>query len=139
MKLKDRMNLLKFKLLAHRRTISPKGDYYIHYIIDKYVNATKPDDYIEAYEQMISKHEKHTKNTEIFQLFLSEENDENIDAKIHFLAANIALAMVFMSIQESEITKYLDLITNPSAKEFINRISHPDKKWPKGVKNNGEV
>ena len=127
MNIKDIFKIIKFKRIAHKKYVTPKGECYINYIIDKYINATKPDNYIEAYETMITKHEGSVKEVEILNKFLNSYTEETPEL-VHFLAANIALAMILISLHESEVQKYLNLITNPKARYTIDRMCHPDKR-----------
>ena len=48
----------KRRLNKYRNThyISDRGTMVLNYILNKYVNGTKPKDYIEAYEETIIKH-----------------------------------------------------------------------------------
>ena len=122
---------IKFKRRAHRFEASARGDCYLRYIIDKYINGEKPDDYIEAYEQVITKREKQVRDIAIFKdLYTNSDGTEN-EFMIHFLAANLAAAFVLMAIKEEEVQKYLNLIKHDNARNFIQMLSHPDKKYKK--------
>jgi len=53
---------LKFKIflkIYHKtHVISSKGEMIMYYILNKYINGIKPDDYIEYYETAIAEHIK---------------------------------------------------------------------------------
>lgn len=119
---------LRFPFLAHRREISLKGEYYANYIINKYINQTNPEDYIENYEEMITRNEDRVRKMNIFDALYKSPEGEEDNEMLHFLAANFALGFLLMSIIEKETQKYLDMITDPRARHFINVICHPNKK-----------
>jgi len=43
----------KFFLLTHEYRITARGEAILNYILNKYINATKSDDFIENYEDII--------------------------------------------------------------------------------------
>ena len=127
MTLKERIKLIKFKFIAHKHFITAKGDCYINYIINKYINCTKPDDYIESYEKAIGLREEQVMEIKQFEIFYKNEDGSINEGMVHFLAANMALAMLLISLKEEQVQKYLNLITNPQAKKVIDAMAHPDK------------
>lgn len=52
-KIKDWWERRKLEKYRNTHYISPKGEMILNYILNKYVNATKPADYIEDYESRI--------------------------------------------------------------------------------------
>ena len=120
---KSLIKKIKFRILTHRFEMSPKGEYFARYIIGKYINEDRTDN-IEEYERMISMNENRVRKMRAFDAFtLNEDGTENPD-RLHFAAANIALVILFISLKESEIQKYINLITNEKAKKFIIELSH---------------
>ena len=88
MNYKEKIKSLLYKIfpsLEPRYGMTIKGDYLLRYIINKYFNKTKPNDYIEEYEKIISNFEKYLDNTE-YEKFYTSENNINYSIK-HFMAA----------------------------------------------------
>lgn len=125
--IKNCFKMFQFKKIAHKCEATEKGDCYIRYIINKYINNTKPDDFIQAYEDMITKREKAVLEHATFRLACTDENGEVSQEKVHFIAANLALGLILISLTEKEVDYYLNLIKNDMARSFIKILAHPDQ------------
>lgn len=127
MKFKEWIKMLKFKHIAHKHTVTYKGQCYIHYIINKYINCTKPEDYIEEYEKMITSREAQTRSIKVFEPVYIKEDGTCDEEMLHFLASIVALAMILISLRKEEVNYYLSLIENQEAKTILKKMAYPDK------------
>ena len=111
---------IKLKLKKHRFEVTPSGDCQIRYIINKYINFTKPDDYIEAYENAICTNEERAFGISIYKK-MSLDNDEKVDpARLHFAAAILSLVMILYAIKNDD--EYYMLINSENDRKMIKKL-----------------
>lgn len=100
---------------------STEGKYLILYIIDKYLNETRPDDHIDKYESVIDQHLIFLENKNFYfnlanLTHYTEEIDQ--DTKRIFAAIYVLIYLIiFMNEEEREF--YLNSIKLSLYKNFI--------------------
>lgn len=115
-----------FYRLFHRSTytMSPSGDCLAHYIINKYINKTELNNYIDHYEQAIYNFEPHILEYDIFNSILDNETEANPGSYkevLHYLAALYAFIVLIYATKDSDKV-YLPLIQDEGLKEMIQYI-----------------
>ena len=123
---------LKLKFLLHiyhkTHSISPKGEMMLYYILNKYINREKPDDYIENYEEEISKCCPTFENAariaiksipEMQELEGTEE--QKITAMSHVFAAFSLFETLMISIHPLLREEWYERIKSPIIRETIRK------------------
>lgn len=114
-----------YRLFHHSTyTMSPSGDCLAHYIINKYINETEPDNYIDHYEQVIYNFEPHILIYDYFNEILESEietNSEKYKEVLHYLAALYTLIVLIYATKDSDKI-YLSLIQDERIREMIQYI-----------------
>ena len=105
--------------------LTEKGRCFIQYLIDKYINSAKPDDYIEAYENAIqNKVSQWREKGEVVIWFLPKdsvpidipEEDLLTFAAMHYITVLLSTG------SKDEQRFYCDQITDNFSKNMISQI-----------------
>ena len=96
--------------------ITPKGDCLVRYIINKYINCDKRDDYIETYEQTILKFENFLNETDYKSAYMNEDGTEDLEKK-HFCAAIYTFKVLVSA--SNNVDKYCDLINDEEERAIM--------------------
>jgi len=106
--------------LKRRYTITPSGDCLIRYIINKYINGTTPDDWIEAYEQEIARIETST-SKQARNPVAEGIMKQGIDAAtaFHYAAAFNLAVFLTLRLEPQVRQKYVDLIESETLRNLI--------------------
>lgn len=115
-----------FYRLSHRSTyaMSPSGDCLARYIINKYINKTESNNYIDHYEQAIYNFEPHILVYDYFNDILKSEtetNPEKYEEVLHYLAALYTFIVLIYATKDSDKI-YLSLIQDERIREMIQYI-----------------
>ena len=115
------------KLIARDRKkyqISTDGKYLLHYLLDKYINGTRPDDNIERYEQMVMRKKQTLEETLFFERATAYFNLEQLTEydKADFAAIYVFCTLLaFGSIDQRET--YYNYINDEEQREVIKEIT----------------
>lgn len=111
---------IKLKLKKHRFMVTPLGDCQMRYIINKYINLSKPDDYIEAYENNICLNEQRAMGISFYRATCMNSNGEINPIKLHFAAA--VLSLVILLYAAKNVDDYYALIEHDDDRMMIQKL-----------------
>lgn len=112
-------------LIKKRYAITAKGRCYVQYLIDKYINSTKPDNYIEAYEVAIQdKVSQWREKGEVCIWFLPKDTIPiNIpEGELLTLAAIQSLTALLSIASKEEQRFYCDQIKDDFPRNMISQV-----------------
>lgn len=112
--------MIKVKRQKHRYDISPSGDCYIRYIINKYINSSKSDDYIEAYENAITRSEEKVVEIPRYKKACFNKDGSINPQKTHITAAIFSLVIILYGINSAD--SYYELIENEDSRNMIKEL-----------------
>ena len=120
---------IRFRHWLHNKLYKPKykltarGIYLCNYLIEKYINETRPDDYNQDYEEMVDKKLTYIKSTPFFNHF-KDKNEEIVEIpesdKRAFAAQMVIVGMLY-SCREEDRNKIYQYITDEHALELIKK------------------
>ena len=123
--IKDWLNKYVLKTKITQYTLSIDGKYFVLYMLDKYINKTHPDNYIEKYEKFIDNETITLKNRNFYANFTKP-----IDFKKELTLAEereiaiLYLFILFVNFMTDEQKHfYINYITNLNYKKFIEEYS----------------
>lgn len=109
-----------------RYTMTARGEYMMKYILDKYINQVKPDDYHEAYEPTIqNKAQQWREDNKIQTGLLSIEGpdfDKLSDADLLWMAAHNYLVLLLCVTPPQQREKYYNQINDEKIREMTRKI-----------------
>lgn len=111
---------IKIRRMKHNFSLTPLADCEIRYFINKYINETKPDDYIEAYEQNIEKNKERALKIEFFKKMSTDETGKINPAYLHYSAMMLSLTMLLFAAKNAEY--YYELIEKENYKDMVKRL-----------------
>lgn len=121
---------LRFWLRIYHKThkISPKGKMMLFYILNKYINREKPDDYIECYESEISMNDSRFENAARLAVRalpqiqeLEGDEDQKIMAMSHVFSAFSTFETLMISMHPSLREEWYERIKSPMIRETIRK------------------
>lgn len=109
------------KLYKPKHKLSARGIYLCYYIIEKYINETRKDDFNQEYEEMIDKKLARIESTSFFSRFKDKEGDtvEISDSDKRDFAAQMVIAAMLYFCGEKDREKVYNYIKNEHALELI--------------------
>ena len=120
---------IKFKLFlkAYYRThkITERGKMILYYILNKYINITKPTDFIESYEVSIARFtqefmDKARTCVEMLpEKFADVDKEEKIFSIAHVFAAMYLFEILMISIPAPQREEWFDRINDPTIRAGI--------------------
>ena len=111
------------KLYKPKYKLTARGIYLCNYLIEKYINETRPDDYNQDYEEIVDKKLTYIKSTPFFNHF-KDKNEEIVEIpesdKRDFAAQMVIVGMLY-SCREEDRNKIYQYITDEHALELIKK------------------
>ena len=111
---------LRLKRKKHKYILSPSGECRVLYFINKYINETKPDDYIQAYEDHIENNKHRVLQMEFYKKLCLDENGEINPESLHYSSMLFTLTMLLFAT--ANVEKYYALIENEDRREVIKKL-----------------
>ena len=119
--IKNWINKHILKTPSTQLILSIGGKYFLLYILDKYINKTRPNDYIEKYEGFIDKQVVNLKDKNFYiglkQIINFEQNLSEKDERDFAVLYIFILFINYMSEEQKDF--YLNYITDLDYKNFI--------------------
>lgn len=111
------------KLYKPKHKLSAHGIYLCYYIIEKYINETRKDDFNQEYEEMIDKKLALIESTPFFSRFKYKEGDtvEISDSDKRDFAAQMVIAGILYLCRKEERNKVYAYIKNENILELIKK------------------
>lgn len=111
------------KLYKPKHKLSARGIYLCYYIIEKYINETRKDDFNQEYEEMIDKKLARIESTPFFSRFKDKEGDtvEISDSDKRDFAAQMVIAGILYLCRKEERNKVYAYIKNENILELIKK------------------
>ena len=109
------------KIYRPRHQLTARGLYACYYIIEKYINETRPNDFNQDYEEMIDKKLATIEKTSFFSRFKDKEGNAveiSDSVKRDFAARMVIVAMLYFCCEKDKETVY-GYIKNDHALELI--------------------
>ena len=128
-KLKLKLNNLMFHWNVKRAkslySTTIKGECQVQYIIDKYINLTKPDDYNITYEQPIERKTQQWKQegaikTYFYQMDIEDGVEED---EIKVIAALNYLCVMLTLMTPEQRNKYVNQVIDDNTKQMIKKVT----------------
>lgn len=109
------------KLYKPKHKLTARGIYLCNYLVEKYINETRPDDYNQDYEEMVDKTLAHIKSTPFFNRF-KDKNGEVTEIpesdKREFAALMVIVRMLYLC-REEDRNKIYQYIADEHALKLI--------------------
>ena len=111
------------KLYKPKYKLTARGIYLCNYLIEKYINETRSDDYNQDYEEIVDKKLTYIKSTPFFNHFKdkNEEVAEIPESDKRTFAAQMVIVGMLYSCREEDRNKIYQYITDEHALELIKK------------------
>lgn len=111
------------KMYKPKHKLTARGTYLCYYIIEKYINETRKDDFNQEYEEIIDKKLARIESTSFFNNFKNQQDNaiEVSDSdKRDFAAQMVVVGMLYLCRKE-ERNKVYAYIKNENILELIKK------------------
>lgn len=112
------------RIVPKKYEMTGKGEYILQYILDKYINEVKPDEYIEAYENtLIGKIKEWREAGEIQTWFSKFDNiDKYTDEQLKYFAASNYFTILLSVTNPEKRPHYYEQINNEELRNMFKTI-----------------
>ena len=112
------------RIVPRKYHTTGKGEYMIQYLLDRYINETKPNEYIEDYDRILQEKVARWREVGQAQTWFSVFNDiENYtDEQLKYFAAMNYLTTLLTIVNPENRSKYYEQVKNKDLKEMVIKI-----------------
>lgn len=111
------------KMYKPKHKLTARGIYLCYYIIEKYINETRKNDFNQEYEEMIDKKLARIESTLFFNNFKNQQGNaiEVSDSDKRDFAAQMVVAGMLYLCRKEERNKIYAYIKNENIRELIKK------------------
>lgn len=111
------------KMYKPKHKLTARGIYLCYYIIEKYINETRKDDFNQEYEEIIDKKLARIELTSFFNNFKNQQGNviEVSDSDKRDFAAQMVVAGMLYLCRKEERNKIYAYIKNENIRELIKK------------------